>query len=51
MVSFLILSIQYQTLAAVRFAVIEQMLRDSVRHCSYSKELIEYVNRTVHDLK
>ncbi|MCI9288580.1 MAG: sensor histidine kinase [Oscillospiraceae bacterium] len=55
MVSFLILSVQYQTLAAVRSgqerAVIEQMLRDSERHYTYSRELIDMVNRTVHDLK
>lgn len=55
MVSFLILSVLYQTLAAVRSgqerAVIEQMLRDSERHYAYSKELIDMVNRTVHDLK
>lgn len=55
MVSFLILSVQFQTLAAVRSsqerAVIEQMLRDSERHYAYSRELIDMVNRTVHDLK
>ncbi len=55
MVCFLILSVQYQTLSAVRSGqervVIEQMLRDSGRHYAYSKELIDMVNRTVHDLK
>ncbi len=55
MVCFLILSVQYQTLAAVRSSqertVIEQMLRDSALHYSHSKELIEFTNRTVHDLK
>lgn len=55
MVCFLILSVQYQTLAAVRSgqerAVIEQMLRDSARHYAYSRELTEMVSRTVHDLK
>lgn len=55
MVCFLILSVQYQTLVAVRSGqervVIEQMLRDSARHYAYSKELTEMVSRTVHDLK
>lgn len=55
MVCMMMLSIQYGALYAVRVgqerAVIEQMLRDSARHYSHSKELIEYVNRAVHDLK
>lgn len=55
MICTLILSVQYQTLAAVRssqeWVVIEQMLRDSARHYTYSRELTEMVSRTVHDLK
>ena len=55
LVCVLILLIQYGALTAVRTgqerAVIEQMLRDSARHYTHSKELIEYVNRVVHDLK
>ena len=51
----LILSVQYGALVAVRSsqdrAVSEQMIRDAEQHYHHSRELIEYVNRTVHDLK
>lgn len=55
MICMLILSVQYGALVAVRSgqdrAVSEQMIRDAEQHYHHSRELIEYVNRTVHDLK
>ena len=51
----MILGIQYLScrniLAQREQAVIHQMLRDGERHYTHSKELIEMVNRSVHDLK
>lgn len=51
----LILGIQYisfrMALASQEQAVIGQMLRDSERYYTHSKELIDLINRTCHDLK
>ena len=53
--SFLILGIQYanfkSTLANREQAIILRMLQDSARHYTFSKELIDLVNRNAHDLK
>ena len=55
LICMLILSVQYGALVAVRSgqdrAISEQMIRDAERHYHHSRELIDYVNRTVHDLK
>lgn len=51
----LILGIQYislrMALSSKEQAVIEQILRDSEQHFTHSKELIDLVNRSCHDMK
>lgn len=55
LICMLTLTAMYGALAAVRSgqdrAISEQMLRDAEQHYHHSRELIEYVNRTIHDLK
>ncbi len=55
MVSVIIISLQYTALTGVRLgrerSVIEQTLRSSASQYSLSKELIDHLNRTCHDLK
>lgn len=54
-VCLLILGLQYRTLNAIQIrqerAVIEQMLRSSGRQYQLSKELVDHIQRTCHDLK
>lgn len=55
MVCILVLGIQYISLkymiAGRDQASLEQMLRDSERHYSFSSQIIEQVNRSAHDIK
>lgn len=55
MISVIITSLQYTSLTGVRLSrersVIEQTLRSSASQYSLSKELIDHLNRTCHDLK
>lgn len=55
MLCLLMLGVQYGTLQIARGrrekTVIEQMLRDSSRQYALSKELVEHIQRTCHDLK
>lgn len=54
-VAVLMLCLQYGSLRAVRAgqerASIEQMLRDSANHYALTREIVEHINRTCHDLK
>lgn len=54
-VAVLMLCVQYGSLRAVRTSqertTIEQMLRDSADHYALTKEMVEHINRTCHDLK
>lgn len=54
-VAVLMLCLQYGSLRAVRAgqerASIEQMLRDSANHYVLTREIVEHINRTCHDLK
>lgn len=54
-VAVLMLCLQYGSLRAVRSnrerVVIEQMLRDSADHYVLTREMVEHINRTCHDLK
>lgn len=54
-VALLMLCLQYGSLRAVRVgqerATIEQMLRDSANHYALTREIIEHINRSCHDLK
>lgn len=54
-VAVLMLCVQYGSLRAVRTSqertTIEQMLRDSENHYALTKEMVEHINRTCHDLK
>lgn len=53
--ALLMLCLQYGSLRAVRAgqerASIEQMLRDSANHYALTREMVEHINRTCHDLK
>ena len=55
MLSVIIISLQHTALTGVRLgrerSVIEQTLRSSASQYSLSKELIDHLNRTCHDLK
>lgn len=55
LICMLILAAMYGALVAVRAgqdrAISEQMIRDAEQHYHHSRELIEYVSRTIHDLK
>lgn len=54
-VCLLMLALQYATLNAVRSrqeqTVIEQTLHNSARQYALSKEMVDHINRTCHDLK
>lgn len=54
-VVLLMLCLQYSSLRAVRAGqertAIEQMLRDSAGHYVLTREIVEHINRTCHDLK
>lgn len=54
-VALLMLCLQYGSLRAVRAGqertVIEQMLRDSANHYALTREIVEHINRSCHDLK
>lgn len=54
-VALLMLCLQYGSLRAVRLgqerASIEQMLRDSANHYALTREIVEHINRSCHDLK
>lgn len=54
-VCMLMLGLQYGTLSGIRSrqeqTVIEQMLQNSARQYALSKELVDHINRTCHDLK
>lgn len=55
LICLLILEVQFVTLQAIRSGqdrvVIEQMLRDSQQRFGMTREMVERVNRTCHDLK
>lgn len=55
MVCLLMLGVQYWTLSAVQTrqerTVIEQMLQNSAKQYSLSKEMVDHIQRTCHDLK
>ena len=55
LVQGLVLGLQYDTLRSIQASresqVLTQMLREGEKHWEFSSELIENVNRTVHDLK
>ena len=55
MISLLILCLEYGTLRAVRNGqertVMEQILRDSEGQYDLTREMVEHINRTCHDLK
>lgn len=55
LVCCLMLGLEYSALRAVRSrqeqSTIEQMLRDSARQFWLTKEMVEHINRTCHDLK
>lgn len=54
-VALLMLCLQYGSLRAVRLgqerASIEQMLRDSANHYTLTREMVDHINRSCHDLK
>lgn len=54
-VAVLMLCLQYGSLRAVRAGQervsIEQMLRDSASHYALTREMVDHINRTCHDLK
>lgn len=55
LVCFIVLGQQYMTLGATlearELATTEQMLRDAEEHWKLSNDLVENLNRTIHDLK